>query len=105
MNPHIISLAALILISASPFGSAQSNAPAAKPAPPPLTPEQKAAVDAARSATPDKPFPKLDLQPLNKDGSVNTNFGKLNPSFRGMHETFLKRKAQPIGVLFIGDSI
>ena len=109
MSFRSVFLAALMLAVTAPVSPAQTNAPAAKsPAPvaPPKTPEQIAFAEAVRNAPPDKPFPKeIDYQRLNKDGSPNTNFGKVTGSFRNYHETFLKRKAQPIGVLFIGDSI
>ena len=98
----------LLLAATAPFSPAQTNAPAAKPAAavaPALTPEQKAVVDATHNAPPDAPYPKMDLQPFNKDGSPNTNFCKINGGFRAQHEAFLKRKAEPIRVLFIGDSI
>ena len=101
-------LAALLLTLTAPVSRAQSNAPVAKPvAPvaPPLTPEQKAFVDAAHNTAPDKPFPKVDLTQLTKDGAPNPNFCTINGGFRAQHEAFLKRKAAPIGVLFIGDSI
>lgn len=108
MNFRIVFLVALMLAATAPVSPAQTNAPAAKqPAPiaPPMSPEQKAFVEAAHNAPPNAPFPKVDLQQLNKDGSPNTNFCKVNGAFRAQHEAFLKRKATPIGVLFIGDSI
>jgi len=108
INFSIVVLVAALLVTNAPVSRAQSNAPVAKPvAPvaPPLTPEQKAFVDAAHNTSPDRPFPKVDLTQLNRDGSPNTNFCTINGSFRAQHEAFLKRKAAPIGVLFIGDSI
>ena len=98
----------MILIIA-PVSLAQTNAPVAKPVAPPapeISPERKAFNEAARNAPADKPFPKdIDVQRLNKDGTTNANYGKIVGSFRNYHEAFLKRKATPIGVLFIGDSI
>ena len=108
INFSSVVLAALMLAATAPVSPAQTNTPAAKPAAPvapPLTPEQKAFLDAAHNPSPDVPFPKVDLQQLNKDGSLNSNFCKVNGGFRAQHEAFLKRKAEPIGVLFIGDSI
>ena len=108
MNSRSVFLAALMLAATAPVSPAQTNAPAAKPAAPvapPLTPEQKAFMDAAHNTSSDRPFPKVDLTQLNKDGSPNTNFCTINGSFRAQHEAFLARKAAPIGVLFIGDSI
>ena len=109
MNFRSVFLVALMLAVTAPVSPAQTNAPAAKqPAPvaPPLSPEQKAFNEAARSAPADAPFPKeIDCRRLNNDGSPNPNFGKVAGSFRNYHEAFLKRKAGPIGVLFLGDSI
>ena len=108
MNFSIAFLAAALLLATAPVSRAQSNAPVAKPvAPvaPPLTPEQKAFMDAAHHTSSDMPFPKVDLTQLNKDGTPNPNFCTINAGFRAQHEAFLKRKAAPIGVLFIGDSI
>lgn len=58
----------------------------AKPAPAPLEPA-------------DKPFPKMDK---NADGTPSAN---IQPGFKSAHENFLKRGKEPIGILFLGDSI
>src|SRR5688572_23377381 len=85
--------------------TAPTTAPAANKAPP-LTPEQKAIVDELRKQdTPTAVFPKMDYNAVNKDGTPNPNFGKINTGFLKQHEAFLKRKEQPIDLLFIGDSI
>ena len=97
-------LVTLMLTATPPFSPAQTKAPA-EPVAPPLTPEQKAFMDAAYHTSPDAPSPKADLQQFNKDGSPYTNFCKIDGAFRAQHEAFLKRKAEPIGVLFIGDDI
>ena len=107
MDTRSILVAVLMIAATASHSLAQGGAPApASPAVPLISPEQKAFNEAARSAPADVPFPKeIDCQRLNKDGSPNPNFGKVSGSFRNYHEAFLKRKAAPIGVLFLGDSI
>lgn len=85
--------------------SAPAPAPASAPSKPKPTPEQQAILDRDKAAISDKPFPKIDTNPLAKDGAPNPNYTKVSPSFRVAHERNLKRKEQPIGLLFIGDSI
>ena len=108
MNFRSAFLVALMLAATAPFSPAQTNAPAEKPTvpvAPPFSPEQKAFTDAAHNPSSDRPSPKADLQQFNKDGSLSTNFCTVDEAFRAQHEAFLKRKATPIGVLFIGDAI
>jgi lysophospholipase L1-like esterase len=100
-----LSFAAILLTASLSF--AQTSAPASKPVLPPPTPEQKEIIDklTKESAGADKPSPKYDLAPYNKDGTPNPNFGKVNAGFLAAHEQFMKRKEKPINLLFIGDSI
>jgi lysophospholipase L1-like esterase len=107
-------IVALTLSGASSLCMAQIVGPATPPAAatapaatkPAITPEQRAFNEAARNTPPDKPFPKeIDTRPLLPDGSPNPDVGKVSGSFKNYHETFLKRRAQPMTVLFIGDSI
>lgn len=89
-------------VSAAPAASQPAaTASAAKLKP---TAEQQAIIDEAKRARTDQPAPKLDLNP-GVEGSPNAGFGKLDERFKWMHESNLKRKAKPIGLLFIGDSI
>lgn len=68
------------------------------------TPEQQKLIDEAKRVKPDQPAPKLDLNP-GVEGAPNPNFGQMEERFKLMHESNLKRKEKPIGLLFIGDSI
>ncbi len=66
----------------SAFGQATpATTPAVAPAAkaPPLTAEQKAVVDEIRkNDVPTTAYPKMDINPVNKDGTPNDNFGKPN---------------------------
>jgi lysophospholipase L1-like esterase len=102
-----LSLAALLLSASMSFAQAPATAPSTRPVIPPPTPEQKAVIDKLNkeSMAADKPAPKYDLAAYNRDGTPNPNFGQVNAGFQKQHETFMKRKEKPIGLLFIGDSI
>jgi lysophospholipase L1-like esterase len=77
--------------------------------PPPTTQhasqaEQQAVFDAAKKQPADTAALKLDLA-LRIKGLPNPGFGKPPPSFLKKHEQFLQRAREPVGLLFIGDSI
>jgi lysophospholipase L1-like esterase len=98
------------LAHAQPAAIPPATQPAAKPAAsqpatPPLTPEQQKILATITNTKPDVAAPKYETKPFNKDGTPNPNFGKVQAGFQATHEAFLKRKASPIGVLFLGDSI
>ena len=102
-------LSAALLVSGS-IACAQTSAPTTKPAAtkpvlPPMTAEQKAVVAAKSNFPTDEPAPKYDLAAYKPDGTPNPDFGKENAGFIAAHERFLKRREQPMGVLFLGDSI
>lgn len=75
---------------------ARAETPAAKPA--------SATTTTTVTATPAKPVPAIsepaDLPSPKKDAD-----GNIQPGFKAAHENFLKRGKQPIGLLFLGDSI
>ncbi len=76
-----------------------------RPATPPLTAKEQAIINAANRAPADVAAPRIDITPYNKDGTRNDNFGRPQQWFLAQHEQFLKRREQPMGMLFIGDSI
>ena len=108
---HLQKISAAVLLAVSTFASsADAQSPATRPTTttvviPPLTAEEAAIVSAANRAPADVPSPRIDINRYNKDGTRNENFGKFHPGFITQHELFLKRRQQPVGLLFIGDSI
>jgi len=83
---------------------AQAPAPAVRVPPVPLTPEQKAILAADFALPADQPSVKIDSA-TTYAGKPNPNFGNPQERFLSLHETFLKRRKQPMDALFIGDSI
>lgn len=101
-------LIALVLLPAFALAQATATKPAAKPGRPaqmPATPEQKATMEKLGNTPADAPAPKYDLQTGPVGGEPNPNFGKVSAGFLAAHKSFMERKKQPIGVLFLGDSI
>ncbi len=91
--------------AANPEAKPDAKPAATQPARPPLTPEQQKIMDTIKAVKPDVAYPKIDPNPFTKTNEPNPNFGKIQPGFQATHESFLKRKEKPIGVLFLGDSI
>ena len=78
--------------------------PTSKPAMLPPTPEQLLVIDQVRKESAAAPAPKRDLS-TGTPGKPNANFGQIQGGFLASHKSFMERKAKPIGVLFLGDSI
>lgn len=98
MANHRYAFASLLFCS---FVFAQ-NAPTTRPQP---SPEQRALMEANWAEATDVAAPKLSLNPFNRDGTPNPNFGKIDAGWLRRHEGFLERLKQPVGMVFIGDSI
>lgn len=108
MNPltRRAALAASLLLTLAPLTSRPAFAQEAattKPATRPATPEERAQVDAYAQVPTDQPQQKRVF--LARDGSPRPDFGQPDPGFMKLHEAFLERGKQPVGVLFLGDSI
>jgi len=87
----LLALGAAFILPAQARAQATEAKPAAKPAPVPAKP--------APAEPTDQPFFKKEKL---KDGTVGT---AIDPNFKAQHERFLQRGKEPIGVLFLGDSI
>ena len=93
MKPLFVLPAFALALALTYIGSSQATAqtPDTKPAPAPASGQKKP----ARVREPaDQPSAKKD-----KDGVT------IQPGFKVAHENFLKRGKEPIGILFLGDSI
>lgn len=87
----LVALGAAFILPTSSHADTPAVKPATNPAPPSAAPA-KPAPNINEPA--DQPSPKKD-----KDGTT------VQPGFIAAHESFLKRGKQPIGILFLGDSI
>ena len=56
------------------------------------------------TAAPAKPAPVAN-EPADQPSPKKDKDGNINPSFKAAHENFLKRGKEPVGILFLGDSI
>lgn len=90
----------------SPGLFAQSENPAASPEKLVPTQEQRQLIIRMerRNQPADEPVPRLDLE-VGVVGSPNAHFGELDAGFLEQHTRLLKRREEPIGLLFLGDSI
>ena len=99
-------LLSLVLFPALTLAQAGATTkPASQPAKLPPTPEQKQLMEKVSKEPTDVAAPKLDLTTGVVGGVPNPNFGKVQENFLRYHKAFMERKKQPIGVLFLGDSI
>jgi lysophospholipase L1-like esterase len=87
LTTHALALAVALILAPQ----TRAETPPAKPA---TTPAAPAKPTPAPTEPADQPSPKKD-----KDGVT------IQPGFKGAHENFLKRGKEPIGILFLGDSI
>lgn len=104
MNRWSCIVSAFLALSLSPVMVQGQTTTAAKPAMLPPTPEQKQIMDATNRQPADVAAPKLDLR-TSMEGKPNANFGQIDAGFKRQHESFLQRKQQPVGLVFLGDSI
>lgn len=87
-----------------PATNTSTKPAASQPAKPKPTPEQQDILDTYNRTPANVATAKLDTN-IGSLEKPNDNFCKIEKGFKSQHENFLKRKAQPMDLLFIGDSI
>jgi len=99
-----VSVLALVTTTAA-LSPAQNLAPATSPTTlPALTPEQQKLLESLRNHPADEPLLRYSTKPI-INGKPNPDLGKPDPIFQQKFESHLKRRQQPMDLLFIGDSI